>query len=110
MRYFLHHLNSLPSRIIVRLSRGFHNYYHSSNEAKTPSNIGLEAIEGFIEKIGIHHGSTLMVHSAWKQLNSGNFSIKELIESLLKTVGTNGTLTMPAGTSFSASIISSSLY
>lgn len=100
MRFFLHHLKSLPSSVIVRLSKGLHNHYHSSREAKTPSNIGLEAIEGFLEKVGIHHGSTLMVHSAWKQLNSGNFSVRELIESLLKSVGTNGTLTMPAFPSY----------
>ncbi len=96
MRNFSERFKFILPNVIARLSSGFHQYFHSSSDVTTPSNIRLQGLEGFLEKVGIHKGSTLMVHSSWEQLNSGNFSVKDLIDSLLKVVGSNGTLAMPA--------------
>ena len=86
----------MPTRIATILSDYFYDLFHSSSEANLPSSVRLTAISRFLDKVGVQEGSTLMVHSSWEQLNSGNFSVSDLIKALLNSVGSSGTLAMPA--------------
>lgn len=73
-----------------------HEHFWSSPTATVPSSVTLDAIESFLTRAGIGFGSTVFVHSAWQNLNSGSFSAADLIKQLLAILGEEGTLAMPA--------------
>ncbi len=104
MNRVLRRLRALPSMLVVRASSRLHERLWTSPEATVPSSVTLETIEAFLERVGIHEGATLMVHSAWELLNSGRFGAAELVNRLLAVVGPKGTLAMPAFPPYSAQV------
>lgn len=87
---------AVPNYLAARISVHMHERYWTSPQTHTPSNVTLEDIQSFLEKSGIKPGDTVMLHSAWEALNSGNFTAVELINTLVNYLGDQGTLAMPA--------------
>ena len=57
---------------------------------------GELAIRQMIEAIGVQAGDTLLVHSAFRVLSQQGLRAEWLIEEILASLGSNGTLLMPA--------------
>ena len=49
-----------------------------------------------MQRIGLKKGSVLMVHSSWDEFYNCTSSPNELIDEILRVIGTEGTLCMPA--------------
>jgi aminoglycoside 3-N-acetyltransferase len=81
---------------IPKLLEKLHIAFWRSRNVKFPSTVCLKDILNFLEGVGIGNDSTMLVHSSWNALNSGNFCIADLIQALIDAVGTKGTLLMPA--------------
>lgn len=87
---------AVPSYLAARISTHMHERYWTSSQVQTPSNVSLVDIRSFLKSSGIKPGDTVMLHSAWESLNSGNFTAVELIQELISYLGEQGTLAMPA--------------
>lgn len=96
MNKFFRRALSVPGYLAARISAYMHERYWTSPDVQTPSNVTLDDIQSFLVKAGIKPGATVMLHSAWEPLNSGNFTAAELIKMLVGYLGEEGTLAMPA--------------
>lgn len=92
----LHRLRSAPEFFAGKLSAKLHQGLWTSPGRKIPAEVELKEIQGFLSQVGINEGATLFVHSSWESLNSGKFSVVDLLKALLLQVGDSGTLAMPA--------------
>ncbi len=81
---------------ITILSNKIHNFFWRSKNNFQKNSLELIDIESFLKRINIKKGDTLFVHSSWEELKKSNFTAKELIEFLVKSLGQEGTLSMPA--------------
>lgn len=96
MNKFFRRALAVPGYLVARISAYMHERYWTSPEVQTPSNVTLDGIQSFLERAGIKPGSTVMLHSAWEPLNSGNFTAADLVKMLINYLGEEGTLAMPA--------------
>jgi aminoglycoside 3-N-acetyltransferase len=76
-------------RFVLKLSRK----RRQNNDAK-PLDFAL--IEVFLKNIGMEDTELVLMHSAYGPLRGSGLSPKEVLEKLLKIVGSSGTLAMPA--------------
>lgn len=96
MNKFFRRALAVPGYLVARISAYMHERYWTSPDVQTPSKVTLDDIQGFLAKAGVKPGATVMLHSAWEPLNSGNFTAAELIKTLISYLGEEGTLAMPA--------------
>tara|TARA_B100000989_G_scaffold145077_1_gene108099 strand:- start:20015 stop:20923 length:909 start_codon:yes stop_codon:yes gene_type:complete len=81
---------------ITILSDKIHKFFWRSKSNFQKNSLQLIDIELFLKRLNIKKGDTLFVHSSWKELRQANFTAKELLEFLIKYLGQEGTLCMPA--------------
>lgn len=89
-------IKGLPATYIGRATIHLHERRWTSPTATTPSSVTLAGVTDFLTRVGIGPGATVHVHSAWENLNSGQFGAADLVKRLLALVGEQGTLAMPA--------------
>ena len=88
-------LQKFPSSYIQRLSNTFHDFFWSTRSRPT-GNFDLNKVEIFLKATNIKKGSTLFIHSSWKDLKMSKFSCVDLINFLIEYLGQKGTIAMPA--------------
>lgn len=73
-----------------------YEFYWRHGEPAIPSDVTLLDISNFFKQAGIQNSATVLVHSSWQYLANGNFTPAQLIKEMIRIVGDDGTLAMPA--------------